>query len=50
MQTIYKKLDQLKQNLREEINGIPREVCGNVMQNVLKRARLCEANNTHDFR
>lgn len=37
-------LEQLKQNIRDEINEIPREMCENVMKNVLKRARICEAN------
>ena len=37
-------LEQLKQNIRDEINEIPREMCENVMKNVLKTARICEAN------
>ncbi|KAI8123095.1 hypothetical protein CVS40_6188 [Lucilia cuprina] len=37
-------LEQLKQNIRDEMNEIPREMCENVMKNVLKRARICEAN------
>ena len=36
-------LEQLKQNIREEIKEIPREMCEIVMKNVLERARIFEA-------
>lgn len=37
-------LKHLKQNIREEINKISTDMCENVLQNVIIRARICEAN------
>lgn len=37
-------LKQLKENIREEISNISRDLCENVLKNVIQRARICEAN------
>ncbi|CAK9826872.1 hypothetical protein ANTRET_LOCUS4642 [Anthophora retusa] len=40
-----RSLDQLKENIRTEIRNVMPETLTNVMENVLKRAQLCEAKN-----
>ena len=42
--------EQLKSNIRNEINNITSEVLRKVMKNVLERARICEAENGHHLR
>lgn len=41
---------ELKTNIRNEIRAITPEILRKVMQNVLKRAQLCEAENGHHLR
>ena len=43
-------IEQLKSNIRDEINNITPEVLRKVMENVLERARICEAENGHQLR
>ncbi|XP_023311192.1 uncharacterized protein LOC111692289 [Anoplophora glabripennis] len=43
-------IQQLKNNIRDEINNITPEVLRKVMENVLERARICEAENGHHLR
>ena len=43
-------IEQLKSNIRDEINNITPEVLRKVMENVLERARICEAENGHHLR
>ena len=42
--------EELKTSIRDEINNITPEDLKKVMENVLKRARLCEAENYHHLR
>ena len=43
-------IEELKTNIRDEINNITPEVLRKVMENVLERAHLCEAENGHHLR
>ena len=43
-------IEQLKSNIRDEINNKTLEVVRKVMENVLERARICEAENGHHLR
>ena len=43
-------IEELKTNIRDEINNITPEVLRKVMENVLERAHLCEAENVHHLR
>ncbi|KOC69653.1 hypothetical protein WH47_08428, partial [Habropoda laboriosa] len=36
-------IEQLKDNIRQEIQEITQETCENVMKNVFERARICRA-------
>ena len=43
-------IPQLKNNIRNEIEVITPEILRKVMENVLERARMCEAENGHHLR
>ncbi len=43
-------IEDLKTNIRDEINNITQEVLRKVMENVTERAHLCEAENGHHLR
>lgn len=43
-------IPQLKNNIRDEIRAITPEILRKVMENVLERARICEAANGHHLR
>lgn len=45
----YQTLDQLKDNIRQETEGISQGTLSKVMEAVLQRASVCERENDHNL-